>query len=301
MSLDPAASTLLNIAKCHEHYGRLARAWADYKRAVVLNQDTPGAERRKTLADLAKRGIEALEPRLPRLKIVVAMSVNERPPGLRVTRDGQELPLAVLGEVVPVDPGDHEVAAEAPGYTSEPRKVKLEEGKTVEVELTLTKASEAPKAADPGATAPPSVPPATPPGSDEPPPSGGIPAWTWIVGGAGVALIGAGIAFRVDGAAAESTLDEKCGEARVCDPASGYDPADDNARKNRDFILFAALGGAGVVAVGAAVVGMVLAPRADAKATTTAVNRDKRSPAVSVRAGGWVAPTGFGASLTGVY
>src|SRR5688572_22367029 len=46
MSLDPVASTLLNIAKCHEHYGRLARAWADYKRALVLNQDTPGAERR---------------------------------------------------------------------------------------------------------------------------------------------------------------------------------------------------------------------------------------------------------------
>src|SRR5262245_41876693 len=53
MALDPVASTLLNIAKCNEHYGRLAQAWADYKRAIVLNQETQGAERRKTLADIA--------------------------------------------------------------------------------------------------------------------------------------------------------------------------------------------------------------------------------------------------------
>jgi hypothetical protein len=284
MTLDPVASTLLNIAKCHEHYGRLARAWADYKRALVLNQDTPGAERRKTLGDIATRGIEALEPRLPKMKILL----RERPEGVRVTRDGQEMPLAMLGEVIPVDPGDHEVAASAPGYAREQRKVKLEEGKTIEVELHLAPSTEAPKTPALGAT----TTPPPPPKDDDKPSSGGIPTWAWVVGGAGIGLIGAGVAFRVDGAAAESTLDENCGEMRVCDPSSGYDPTSDNARKNRDFILFAVLGGAGVAAVSAAVIGIATAPRASAS---------KSSSAVMVRAGGWVSPTSYGASLTGVY
>ena len=292
MSLDPVASTLINIAKCNEHFGHLARAWADYKRALVLNQDTPGAERRKTLGDIATRGIEALEPRLPRMRI----AVSDRPEGLRVTRDGQELPLAMLGEVVPVDPGSHEVSATAPGYGLDKQTVKAEEGKTIEVSLRLSRSAGA-DAAGPsspaGGTA--SGLPSEGEGPDKPQ-AGGIPTWVWIVGGAGVALVGAGVAFRIDGLAAESTLDEKCGEQRICDPASGYDPGPDNDRKNRDFILFAALGGAGAAAVGAAVIGAIVAPPSPPPKARAA---SALTPRLS--AGGWISPAGFGASLKGVY
>jgi hypothetical protein len=284
MSLDPAASTLINIGKCHEHYGRLASAWSEYQRGVVLNQDTLGAERKKTLADLLQRAIAALEPRLPRLRIVI----SERPPGLRVTRGGVEVPAAALGDAIPADPGEVTVEATAPGHSPDRRTVTLVEGKTEEITLRLA----------PGAT------PAEPPGpargaalpgdtGETPaakPSSGGVPTWAWIAGGAGIALVGAGVAFRVDGLAAERTLDEQCGEERVCDPASGYDPAGDNARKNRDFVLFVALGGVGVAAIGAAVIGIVTAgPAGDA------------APAAPVKAGAWVAPGAFGASIGGVY
>jgi hypothetical protein len=290
MTLDPVASTLINIAKCHEHFGRLARAWADYKRALVLNQDTPGAERRKALGEIATRGIEALEPRLPKMRIGVA----DRPEGLRVTRDGQEIPLAMLGEVVPVDPGSHEVSATAPGHAQEQKTVKAEEGKTVEVELRLTRSAGPPGPGGAPSAGGGSSPP--PPGGPDSPKaeSGGIPTWVWVVGGAGVALAGAGIAFRIDGSAAEATLDEKCGEQRMCDPASGYDPTADNDRKNRDFILFAVLGGAGAAAIGAAVIGAVVAPPR-ARAATAAASGPR------IHAGGWISPAGFGASLTGVY
>lgn len=294
MSLDPVASTLINIAKCHEHFGRLARAWADYKRALVLNQDTPGAERRKALGEIATKGIQAIEPRLPKMRIAVA----DRPEGLRVERDGQEIPLAMLGEVVPVDPGSHEVSATAPGYAIEKQTVKAEEGKTIEVSLRLSKSADSPAPAGAnsagGAISDPAVPPVQ--GSDKAPEdSGGIPTWVWVVGGAGVALMGAGIAFRIDGLAAEAALDENCGEQRVCDPASGYDPVPDNDRKNRDFILFAALGGAGAAAIGAAVIGAIVAPPKARAASALA----EKAPTIS--AGGWISPAGFGASLKGVY
>ncbi|HZF56301.1 MAG TPA: hypothetical protein VE093_47120 [Polyangiaceae bacterium] len=299
MSLDPAASTLINIAKCHEHFNRLSRAWADYKRALVLNQDTPGAERRKTLGEIATRGVQALEPRLPKMRIAV---VNP-PPGLRVTRDGQELPVAVLGEVIPVDPGSHEVSASAPGYALEQRTVKAEEGKTVEVELRLTqRAAQDPAAGANSASGGAGSSGASPP-SDGPDAakgdSGGIPTWVWIVGGAGVVMAGAGVAFRIDGSAAEARLDENCGEARLCDPASGYDPTADNDRKNRDFVLFAVLGGAGAAAVGAAVIGAIVAPPKVRAGSAGAVGQTALGR--RIRAGGWVSPSGFGASLEGVF
>lgn len=291
MSLDPVASTLINIAKCHEHFGRLARAWADYKQALVLNQDTPGAERRKALGDIAAAGIAAVEPRLPKMRIAVA----DRPEGLQVTRDGQEIPLAMLGEVVPVDPGSHEVSATAPGYSLEKQTVVAEEGKTIDVSLRLTRSAAPEPPAGANSAAGGAIPPPAE-GPDKPEvESGGIPAWVWVVGGAGIALAGAGVAFRIDGLGAEATLDEKCGEQRICDPSSGYDPGPDNDRKNRDFILFAALGGAGAAALGAAVIGAIVAP----PKTGAASALTRRAPKIS--AGGWISPAGFGASLQGAY
>lgn len=279
MELDPAASTSINIARCHEHNGRIASAWAEYKRALVVNAETPGAARQKTLADLASKALAALEPRLPRLRI----AIDARPAGLRVLRDGVEMPLGTLGEAIPADPGTATIEASAPGHGTERRTVTLEPGKTAEVTLTL--APEQRPAGTAGAAT----------GEQRPAPGparsgGGIPTWAWVSGGVGLALAATGVAFRIDGAAAESILDEKCGPERVCDPASGYDPAGENARKNRDFVMFVALGGLGAAAVGAAVIGIVTAPSGEDPA-----------PASGVRAGAWVGPGGFGLSLGGAY
>jgi tetratricopeptide (TPR) repeat protein len=289
MELDPVASTVLNIAKCYEHEGRLSRAWAEYKRALVVNQETPGTERRKALADIANKALAAIEPRLPRLRIVM----SHVPDGLRISRDGQDLPLAMLGEAVPADPGEHEIMATAPGHNTDKRTVTLVEGRTAEVTLSLSpdalSPAPSPGPASPGDPAPASPPPKPIAASDG---SGGIPVWAFITGGLGVALVGASIGFRVDMAAAEKTLDEKCGPQRVCDPNSGYDPASDNARKNRDFALFLALGGVGIAGIGVGVIGIVTAPpKKSAPAPQTA----------GITATPWVGPTGFGLSFHGVY
>ena len=268
LALSPAASTLLNIGKCHEHEGKLAMAWSDYNQALVINNsETRGQERQKRLEDFAKECIAELEPRLPKLRIVA----QHPPPELRVTRDGGEVPAAAFGEALPVDPGRHEIVASAPGYRSATYAVMLDEGKTVSVEASLTKESHPAKQA-------------------AAPSEGGVPTWVWISGGAGLALAGASAFFLADNRSAVSALQANCQDnarGTYCSP--GYDYDSDNARKNRGMALFLGLGGAGVVAIGAAIVGFVRAPS----------SRGPETPAATAVALPWLAPGGAGATLAG--
>jgi hypothetical protein len=262
-ALDPSTGTLLNIAKCHEHDGKLVSAWADYQQALALNKETQGVERRAGLESIAKEGIAALEPRLPRLRIAIA----DPPAGLQVLRDGSEMPKASLGEALPMDPGKHEVSASASGYRTETRTVTLEEGKTAALEIALVRERERRAEAAP------------------PPPRGGVPMWAWVTGGAGIALTGAGIYFLTQDLAAISELKSHCFTNAdgdwFCKP--GYDPAADNARKNRSLGLFIGLGSAGMIATGAAVVGMAQARR---------THRPPASASLSISP--WAGPQGAG-------
>jgi hypothetical protein len=111
-----------------------------------------------------------------------------------------------------------------------------------------------------------------------------------VAGGAGLALVGAGVYFLVDDLSAIDDLRASCSTSwsgTYCAP--GYDYASDNARKNRDFGLFVALTGAGVLALGAATYGIVTAPRA--------------APSEPAKAGAavipWVGREGAGATLSG--
>jgi hypothetical protein len=268
-ALDPSTGTLLNIAKCHERDGKLVSAWADYQRALTLNIATQGAERRAGLERIAKEGIAALEPRLPKVRIAIA----DPPAGLKVLRDGSEMPTASLGEALPMDPGKHEVSASAPGYRTETREVELGEGKTATLEIALVKEGERG-------------------GEAAPPARGGVPVWAWVTGGAGIALSGASIYFLTEDLAAISELKSQCSTNAAgdwsCKP--GYDPAADNARKNRSLGLFIGLGSAGVIAIGTAVVGIAQARRAYTPPAAASVSL---SPWAGPQGAGIVAQGGF--------
>jgi tetratricopeptide (TPR) repeat protein len=261
--LYPSASTMLNVAQCHEHDGKLATAWEAYNQALTLNHETKGEERRKGLEDLAKKGIAALEPRLPRLLI----TIKDAPKGLEVKRDGKDFPLAALNTALPADPGSHRIDVSAPGYRDETRSVTLEASKTATVEITLQPAA-----------------PAGKPASDA---HSSAPVWPWIVGAGGIALSGAAVFFLVDDLGAIHALRDNCREVpggTYCPPS--YDYQADNARKNRDLPLFIGLGSAGVLAIGAAIVGLATAKKPDAEQTrTTALP--------------WVVPGGAGATVGG--
>ena len=103
-----SAGILLNLGDCYEKIGRTASAWTRFGEAASV----AARSNRSDDADEARRRQEALEPALVRLTIRVPSPV----PGLVVSRDGVTLDEAIWGTTLPVDPGDHLVRAEAPGF-----------------------------------------------------------------------------------------------------------------------------------------------------------------------------------------
>jgi hypothetical protein len=119
---------------------------------------------------------------------------------------------------------------------------------------------------------------------------GGVPTWVWAAGGAGIALTGVSFIFLADHRSAVGALRDGCPtNATGTRCAPGYDYESDNARKNRSLGLFIGLGGAGIIALGAATTGLVLAssPRASSAKAPAAV------------ASAWVLPGSAGAVVTG--
>jgi hypothetical protein len=248
-----SASTVLNIARCEEHFGRVASAWALFQRGLVLARGEPGAERREALERVAREGIDKTEGRLPKLEIDVASP----PPGLEVRESSRPLP---IGEAVPLDPGPHDLVAQAPGYETAKQHVVLEEGKTTKITFELR--ARAPSEPDGAASVAekPKPQPVDSPSSPAPEPArerGGIPTWAWISGGTGLVLIGAATAFALDARAQRDKLVEECGSDFVCDENPNFNPGPVNARKNRSLGLAIGLGSAGLLAIGASVVGIV--------------------------------------------
>lgn len=135
MALDPSVSVLLKIARCKEHEGKLAQAWLLYQQTISLNQDVhrDRPARREELDTLALQEIKALEPRLPRLSV----AVSPTPTGLEIRRDGVVLPLASLGESIPVDPGEHLLDVVAPGFARSQLRITMAEGEQRSETLTL--------------------------------------------------------------------------------------------------------------------------------------------------------------------
>jgi hypothetical protein len=107
--LDPSGGTILNVALCHEQQGAIARSWSDYNEAIAFAR----RDGRRDREDVAAEHARALEPRLSRLTIVVPEPA--RLAGLRIERDGRELGQASWSIAMPVDGGEHEVRATAPG------------------------------------------------------------------------------------------------------------------------------------------------------------------------------------------
>jgi hypothetical protein len=189
-----------------------------------------------------------------------------------VTRDDVELPRAALGEALPLDPGAHQVSASAPGFRAVTRAMTIEEGKTATVAITLVKDTRQVSKSEAGESR--------------------VPAWVWITGAGGLAFVGVSAFFLADEIAAVRALNEHCkptDRGTYCEP--GYDYLGDNARKNRDLALTIGLGSAGLLAIGAATLGLIRSPPA-----RPAV---KEAPGAAVKASAWISPGGAGAAIHG--
>jgi hypothetical protein len=123
-----SSGLLLNLADCHERLNRTASAWTEFGDAAVA---AANAARPKDEAE-AKRRQAALEGRLSRL----AIRVNDATADQVVKRDGVLLDRAAWDSPIPVDPGTHAIAAEAPGRSPWSTAVEVREpGRTMTIEI----------------------------------------------------------------------------------------------------------------------------------------------------------------------
>jgi hypothetical protein len=283
MDLDANASTALKLAKCHEHDGKIALAWLTVQRAITLNRDRADQsdQRRREIDAYARTELTALEPRVPRLRV----TVRDKPPGLVVRRGGSELPLAALGEALPEDAGSVEIAAEAPGWRAERKTVRLVEGQTVDVELSLSREAlppavvQPPVVAAPVAAVPVDVPSAAAPPVSRPvagPPvtlaagTGRAQRTAGLVLG-GLGFAGLGVAGGLGGAilAKVGEFHDACPN-NTCTSQAQAQPLD-AARTFQKGALIAAGAGVGLLAVGL-VVYFSAPSRADAPSAAVVVH-----------------------------
>ncbi|HSC89714.1 MAG TPA: hypothetical protein VLC09_20670 [Polyangiaceae bacterium] len=237
---------LLYMARSHVKLGELVAARELYLR-IDQEELAPGSTSFvRDTKKIAAGELEALEPRVPYVSVVV-QGAGQEP--VRVLRNGVEMPRALVGVPQPMDPGEHSFQAEADGKSSALQKVTVAEGAQETVLLTLRD--------DPGAR---STPASTAP-QDSAPASEG-PNWLKIGGftglGLGVVGLSVGTIFLVTG------LDKR-GQAdtiAACDPGCSASQIDEVARldsaANGDLTVAAVVGGAGVLFAGAGVTMLVL-------------------------------------------
>lgn len=149
--VEPRAGTLIRLGECREQNEQLASAWSAYKDARNLATDPRKQKFATTKA-------AALEPRLSYL--TVAVSDQSRIRGLVLTRNGTSLDPVLWNRALPVDGGDHVIAARAPGYETWQKTVHVPmEGAKLSVDVqALAKAS---KVTASGVASPPT--PSSPP------------------------------------------------------------------------------------------------------------------------------------------
>ena len=152
--LDPAVTTLLNVADCRERNHQLATAWGAFVEANRMARATSNAK----LAKVASNHVNKLEPRLSRLTI--AVPPGHQVTGLEILRGSEPVNPAGWNHALPIDGGTYTITARAPGFTawSVTRTIKNEsDAQVIEVPRLVD-------ARPPGvAAAPAKPPPAAPP------------------------------------------------------------------------------------------------------------------------------------------
>ena len=204
--LDPGMGTEYRLAECYESAGKIVSAWTMFRAVADAAQRDGQGER----AAVAIRRAAALAPRLPTLLVEVPESV--RVSGLSVRIDGNLLPPSDWARKIPIDPGEHLIAARAPKRVGWVRSISSREGSTTTVSI--------PMLADGSAPSPPPVVKAPPPAVKAPPPvNEGLSTpriAALAVGGVGVAGLVVGTVFGLRAGSQWSSAQATCR-----DPALG--------------------------------------------------------------------------------
>jgi hypothetical protein len=208
--LDPAVGTLLNLADCEEHLGKLASAHEHFRTAIETL--APGDDR----IPFAKKHAAELEKSVPH---VTLSPPPDFPEGGKVMRDEVQLGAASFGLPLPVNPGSHVIVVSAPGHADKRLTVTLKAGESETVPLTL----------GPVVVEPPTTPSHDAADATTAPQSGasGMRTAGFVVGGVGLVGLGVGAVTGLMVLGKKSTVDDPthCDPTtHVCDQA-GLDAA----------------------------------------------------------------------------
>ena len=108
--IEPSSGVELALGICYEAQGKTASAWGAYSEVVVLAR----RDARRDREQAAMKHLAALEAKVSHATFVVPQEMTAIE-GFEVRQDGTVLARAAWGHA-PVDPGEHDVEARAPGY-----------------------------------------------------------------------------------------------------------------------------------------------------------------------------------------
>jgi hypothetical protein len=297
--LDPAGGTLQSLAVCYEESRKWASAYARFQelRALSKNANPPRADRVK----LAEEHLAIVGPRVARVIVIMA---DAGLAGAEVHLDGVTYTQASWSTGIAVDPGAHELVVVAPG--KKPYRTTVN-ASTVGTEERVR----VPSLEDDAASSSPrstSSPRAAGDGDAEKahePPTHARRNVGLVVGGVGLAALGAGAVFGILTIARNNAGKDKCRlGSNAGAPAGDFDPAsgqcyrgssawqDANATKDEARTLATianVLVPVGIVGLGAGAY-LVLVRGGDARGSATAST-------TSVR----LAPSFGGATLQGSF
>jgi hypothetical protein len=228
-------------ARCLESLGRWVEASERYLEVTKLPLPDRSPEPHKKAQEDSARAREALLPRIPRLRIVIA---GAEPSEVTLSVDGKPLAVAMVDVAFPVDPGAHQVRGVRRSQQVD-ESARLEEGEELRLELRFE-----PEAREP---APPSQPrPAPAPRArslpvapaDDGPSSAAIGGYLAL--GLGGASLVAGIVTGSILLATGASLDDDCVDAECLYRAEG-DADTYNALRPTTTVTLA-VGAAGVAA-----------------------------------------------------
>ncbi|HEU0031071.1 MAG TPA: hypothetical protein VFQ53_10600 [Kofleriaceae bacterium] len=282
---EPAIGAKLNVAKCYEEWGKLARAWRWYSDAEKMATDT--ADKR---APKIKELIDTLDADVPRLTVKLPDGID---PAVAIVKlDGKRIAPDQIGKEQRVDPGTH--ALEYTATTGKKTKnVPLEKGGSTELTLDVAKPAPDTKVTPdkPDTTRPDTT---TPPDLTTPKPvSAGDPGRTRRLAGIAVASAG-GLALGIAGyltldarSTYKDALSAHCmNQTDMCDDEGVQITKSARSRAN----TATAISIIGALAVAGGVVLYVTAPKAGPDHTEHALYL---SPSLHEHGGGIVLGGGF--------
>lgn len=196
--LHHATVHLQYLARCRLAAGRLVAATEMWRQ--IIREGAPSGSSPAVQAAIAEANTQ-LPHTLPRLaSTTVRASAEYR--DIKVMVDGVAVRSELLGAAQVIDPGDHRIEAEAPGYVHFSKTWNVGEGQSAEIVIKLTPAA---GGADSGPTTGPAGEP------EEPARSGsGLKTAGFVVGAAGVIALVAGTVTLLTRNNKQDSLAEKC-------------------------------------------------------------------------------------------